>query len=89
MAVDQKSRQMRAADPTRAGQPVAVHHEYLVRNRAHLFEFRKKILMMEPAYAATIAVHQPDACHGEDPGAQPAKRHPGRGGAAQEGGLFR
>ena len=65
---------MRRGNPARAGQPVAIDEEDLVRDRLQSFEPLKKILVMEPADAGAISLHQPRPVQDEGASADPNER---------------
>ena len=80
-------------DAARAGQPVAVDDEDLVGDRLQPVELLEEIVVVEPADAAAIAVHQPGPVQDEGAGAdaRPAARRPPRpraGSACARGGRF-
>ena len=81
--LDDEGREMRRGHPARAGQPVAVDDEDLVARPAQPVEPLEEVLVVEPADAGAVAVHQPGAVQDEGAGADADQRHAGRGGAAR------
>ena len=75
MPFDQIGREMRRTRATRAGQPVAVDDEDLVGDRRQPVELLQEIVVVEPADAAAVAVHQSRAVQDEGAGADADQRH--------------
>ncbi len=89
MPVHQEGREMRGTDAAGACQPVAIDDEYAVRHRLHPLESLQEVVVVEPAHAAAIAVHQPGPMQDERPGANPDQRHARGGGGVQETHIVR
>ena len=75
MLFHQMRGQMCRTRPARAGQPVAVDDEDLVRDRLQPVELLQEVGVVEPADAAAIAIHQPGTVQDEGAGADTDQRH--------------
>ena len=63
-------------DPARAGQPVAVDDEDLVRDRLQPVEPLEEVLVVEPADAGAVALHQPGPVQAKVPVQTPTSGTP-------------